>query len=164
MEYDRVSYEFSQEELDGFRSDIDSLRSRIKPAQVTLHPSLRRSLKTMGDRSHPFVEQTLQYATENPHICMGFLDVNEYKRDWDFTMNMKSIIKNIETLVQNLKDTYLASSADAYAHARKFYAAAKIGKQHNVANAATIVENLRTNFKKDTEEDEKKQESKTQNE
>ena len=93
LEYDRVSYEFSQEEMDGFRNDIDSMRTRLQPTQVTLHPKLRRSLKTMGDRSHPFVEQTLQYATENPNICMGFLDVIEFQRDWSFTLQMKSIIK-----------------------------------------------------------------------
>ena len=88
--------------MDGFKNDIDSMRTRLKPTLITLHPKLRRSLKTMGDRSHPFVEQTLQYATENPNICMGFLDVIEFKRDWDFTMQMKSIIKNIETLYLNL--------------------------------------------------------------
>jgi hypothetical protein len=163
MEYQRVSYEFNQEEMDGFRNDIDAMRTRLQPTQVTLHPKLRRSLKTMGDRSHPFVEQTLQYAAENPSICMGFLDVNEFQKDWNFTLQMKSIIKNIETLVQNLKDTYLAGSADAFAHARQFYAAAKIGKQHNVANAATIVENLRKNFVKETEEAEEEKKNTTHN-
>jgi hypothetical protein len=32
-------------------------------------------------------------VTENPNICMGFLDVNEFQKDWNFTLQMKAIVK-----------------------------------------------------------------------
>ena len=50
MEYKRVSYEFSQEDLDGFRQDITSIRERLNPAFVNLTPDFRRRRKTIGNR------------------------------------------------------------------------------------------------------------------
>jgi hypothetical protein len=163
MEYDRVSYAFSQEDMDGFRQDMDSIRARLQPALVILNPELRRRLQKAGDKTHPFVEQGLRYAIDKPHLRQAFLDIDEYQRDWDLTMQMKVLVKEMETLMEGFIDTYLAAGADAYANARKFYDGVKSADKHNVPDATAVRKEMSKRFVKEIEpEEEKKEEPETQ--
>jgi hypothetical protein len=146
IEYDRVSYVFSQEEIDGFNQDIASMESRLASAAVNLSPDMRRIIPSMGDGSHPFVEYSLKYANERPEFIPGFVDVNEFQKDWDLTMQLKDLQRKLDILSEKISDTLLAAGADAFAQARYYYEGAKAGKKANMAGADTIVDNLKKRF------------------
>ena len=142
MEYGRVSYLLSQEEMDGIYQDIDSIKARIEPFRYSLSPELRRRLKTMGDRAHPFVEKTHEYSHKVPQLATAFFDRDEFDKDWEFTMQLKKVLMYLATLTESLTDTFLAVSADAYAHARNYYDGVKSGKKHNVDGSDSVYEEL----------------------
>jgi hypothetical protein len=148
MEYKRVSYEFSQEELDGFKQDMNSIRVRIESALVILNPELRRRLKTIGNRMHPFVEQSLDYVKTFPNLAPANFDVNEFQRDWNLTIQTKSLLKEMEALVESIFDIYLGAGGDALAHARNFYGSTKNAAKHGVANAVAVDAELSQTYKK----------------
>ena len=148
MEYDRVSYTFSLEEMDGIRQDMEAIRTKLNPAMVKLSPELRRRLLPLGDRTHPFAEQCLDYAKKFPHLVSPHLDIAEFQRDWDLTIQMKVLLKEMETVMTNFLDIYLGAGADAYAHARNFYGGTKHAANHNVKDAPTIYADLKEKFRK----------------
>jgi cell division septation protein DedD len=146
IEYDRVSYVFSQEEIDGLNQDIASIQSRLSNVVVNLSPEMRRLIASMGDGSHPFVEYSLKYAHERPEFIPGFVDINEFQNDWDLAMQLKDLQRKLQILLENVNDTLLAAGADAFAHARYYYEGAKAGKKANMAGADTVVDNLKKRF------------------
>ena len=148
MEYDRVSYTFSQEEIDGIRQAMESIREKINPAIVRLSPELRRRLLPLGVRTHPFAEQCLDYAKKYPHLVSPYLDVPEFQKDWDLTIQAKVLLKELETIKINLTDIYMGAGADAYAHARNFYGGTKNAANHNVKDAPTIYADLKEKFRR----------------
>lgn len=146
MEYQRTSYVFSQEELDGFAQDIQSMRTRLAPTLVTLPPDGSKRLQSVGDKTHPFVEQALKYAQDFPHLHPGSFGLAEFQTDWNLTMQLKELIKNLETVVDEFKDTYLAAGGDANEHARAFYKSAKTLADHNVKNAKPVYIELKKRY------------------
>jgi hypothetical protein len=148
LEYDRVSYTFSQEEMDAIRQAMESIREKINPALVRLSPQLRRRLLPIGDKTHPFVEQCLDYSKKFPHLVSPHLDVAEFQNDWDLTIQAKVLLRELETIKTNVTDIFLGAGADAYAHARNFYGGTKNAANHNVKDAPTIYADLKQKFRK----------------
>ena len=147
MDYNRVSHEFSQEDLDWFKQEINAFRERIKPALVTLPRGFRSRLKTIGNRMHPFVEQALDYAGKFPLLAPANFNFAEFQKDWKLTMQVKSILKDAEALVESLYDIFLVAGGDALAHARNFYGSVKNAALHGEENAITVAEELKKTYK-----------------
>jgi hypothetical protein len=121
MDYNRVSHEFSQDDLDWFKQQLNAIRERIKPALVTMPRGFRKRLKSIGNRMHTFVELALDYAAKFPLLAPSNFNFAEFQKDWKLTMQMKSILKDVDALVETLYDIYLVAGGDALAHARNFY-------------------------------------------
>jgi hypothetical protein len=148
MEYRRVSYVFSEEQLNLIHQSITTIKETIEPTRVSITPKDRMRLMKMGDGSHPFTEQSLKHANRNPEFMPSFSSVEEFKKDWDLTMQFKEIKNALMLLNQDVDNTYIAAGADAFANARDYYNSAQRGAANNEPGAQSIVDDLKPRWLK----------------
>jgi hypothetical protein len=148
MEYRRVSYVFSDEQMDLIRQSITTINETIRPTRVSLTPKDRMRLMKMGDGSHPFTEHSLKHANTNPEFMPGFSTVEEFQKDWDLTMQFKEIKNAVSLLHQDVDNTYMAAAADAFHNAREYYHSAQRAAENNEPGAHTIVDDLKPRWEK----------------
>jgi hypothetical protein len=164
MEYKRVSYVFSDEQMNLIRQSITTINETIRPTRVSLTPKDRRSIMKMGDGSHPFTEHSLKHANTNPEFMPGFSTVEEFQKDWDLTLQFKEIKNAVSLLYQDVDNTYMAAAADAFHNAREYYHSAQRAADNNEPGAHAIVDDLRPRWLKRFEsEEENKEENEEQN-
>jgi hypothetical protein len=146
MEYDRVSYVFSDEQLDLIKQSINTIKSTIEPTRTSLTTESRRRLAKMGDRSHPFTEQALKLCIIHPEFLPSFRTVEEFQGDWSLTMQLKEIHNDLKLLIRDIYDTYMAAGADSYSHAREYYISSQRAAKDNRPGAQTVVDELKPRF------------------
>jgi len=159
MEFSRVSYVFSDEQLEAINQAIKTINDTIAQTRVSITPNSRLRLVKMGDRSHPFTEHALKHATRNPEFMPNYSTLEEFQTDWNLTMQLKEIKNAVNLLNRDVEDTYMAAGADSYAHAREYYNTTQRAAKNNVPGAQTIYEDLKPRFIKSYNDENENEES-----
>jgi len=158
MEYKRVSYVFSDEQMNLIHQSITTIKETIEPTRVSIMPKDRMRIMKMGDGSHPFTEHSLKHANRNPEFMPGFSTVEEFQMDWDLALQFKDIKNALSLLKQDVDNTYMAAAADAFANAREYYHSAQRAAANNEPGAQTIVDDLKPRWEKRFENEEDNEE------
>jgi hypothetical protein len=148
MEFSRVSFMFTDEQMETIKQAINTINQTIAPTRVSLTPKSRLKLVKMGDGSHPFTEHAFRHATVNPEFMPNYSTVEEFQKDWTLTMQLKEIKNAVNLLNRDVEDTYMAAGADAFIHAREYYNTSQRAAKNNIPGAQTIVDDLKPRWLK----------------
>jgi hypothetical protein len=146
MEYSRVSYVFSDEQLDTITQAINTIKETIAPTRISMTAKDRMKLTKMGDGSHPFTEHALKHADRHPEFLPNYSTIEEFRNDWTLTMQLKEIKNVVSLLSRDVEDTYMAAGADSFAHAREYYNTTRRAAKNNIPGALTIFNDLKPRF------------------
>ena len=113
---------------------------------VNLTPEERRALPKMSSGNEPFVTKALEYAEANPGLVPPFLNVPEWRKDYNYRNALRQVLQVIRPLVESIDDTELAAGSEAYTAALKFYETTRMAADMNVAGAGSIAEDLGERF------------------
>lgn len=113
---------------------------------VNLTADERRSLPKMSTGNEPFVTKALEYAEANPTLVPPFLNVPEWRKDYNYRNALRQILQVLRPLVESIDDTELAAGSEAYTAGLKFYESVQMAAEMNVAGASTIAEDLGARF------------------
>ncbi|MBV8860048.1 MAG: hypothetical protein JOZ02_24165 [Acidobacteria bacterium] len=135
MAQNRVSAVLGEAERQAVFAAIETIRQKL-PFLIDLTPEERHTLLKLGDKSHGFVEQTLQLAEQNPGILPATFDVGEMRNDVELLTALSSVQAGLAQLMELVDDTVLAVGSDAYAAALIVYQFARAAGKGSALDAA----------------------------
>jgi hypothetical protein len=106
----------------------------------------RLELRKLGDKTMPFVEKALEYASTNPTLVPSYLDLSEANKDLKLTQDLSSILKQISTLNRAVEDTLMVAGSEAYDAALVFYNSVKGASRVNVPGSEAVYNDLQKRF------------------
>lgn len=127
----RINAELSETDRDKILNLLNQVRLLL-PFQVNLTPEERKSLVKMGDKSRPFVEQTLIIAEQDESFLPRSFDVNAMRQDKELYEAMSPVFVQISMLFEAVQDTMLLVGSDLMVNALDIYNSAK-RTNHGVA-------------------------------
>jgi hypothetical protein len=148
MKKNLLSYQMTVEEKDALKQDIDSLAQKVSAFAINLSPEDRKRLSIMGNKSVAFVSQALQYAREYPEYIPPYLDVAEFEKDYQFSVDLRELLKVAEPVLEKLSDTFLLAGVEAFTQARSFYDSVKAAAKSDAPGTDTLVAELKKRYKR----------------
>ncbi|MHB9140473.1 MAG: hypothetical protein ACYC25_01180 [Paludibacter sp.] len=106
----------------------------------------RLELRKLGDKSLPFVEKALEYASTNPTLVPSYLDLVEAKKDLKLTQDLSNVLKQVTTLQRAIEDTTMVVGSEAYDAALVFYNSVKGASRVNVPGSEAVYNDLQKRF------------------
>ena len=146
MSYGNISAQISDETVNQVITLVQEI-DKLLPFTINLSPDDMRALVTMGDKSIPFVDKSLELAKQNPEFVPKFMDVEEFTNDFDLTKQMRKIINVMMPLTEKIRDTFYAVGSEAFFQARVFYGSTKTAAKADVPGTDDIVKELGKRYK-----------------
>ncbi|MCP4152166.1 MAG: hypothetical protein GY757_30790 [bacterium] len=153
-----VSAELTDEQVDQAILAVEALRTQF-PFIVTLKPEESRKIYKMGDKSLPFVDKALKYASLHPDYVPPFVNVTELTKDLELYKKIKKVLDVLLPLTNGLKSTSVVAGSEAFAAARSFYSSAKTAANAKVYGFNHIVSELAMRYSHDSGKEEEKKEA-----
>jgi hypothetical protein len=154
MTKNRISLSITDEQKEKIEQKIAELAELLRPHVIALDKADRKGLSKMSDKSIPFAQKIKQYVDTNPEFVPQFVDINEYKTDFQTFLYFRGFLRPMLQMISGIEDTSILSGAYTYKNARAYYESVGQAAKMNVQNAEAIYEDLRERFeqgKKKTE-------------
>lgn len=143
----RISTEITTGQSAAISAAIEALKAALAPVLViSLSAEERISTLKMGDRTLAFVEKTLEYATQNPTLVPGYIDLSEAKKDNELAANIYTIYQQLSTILRGIEDTGLVAGSEAYEAALIIYHSIKGASRSNVPGTQAMHDDLKQRF------------------
>jgi hypothetical protein len=125
---------------------LNEIKTLLKPYAVTLTPAERRNILKMGDKSLAFVEKAYEFAVENPEFVPPFLNMQEFKVDFDDAHGLWTVLNDALQVHEMIDDTTMVAGSEAYTAALVFYSSIKVAADKDITGAKAIYEELKKRF------------------
>jgi len=130
---------------------INSLVSQLK---LTLAPYIHAltseeiaGIAKMGDKTLAFVEKVKDYTVSNPEfVPTDLMNVNDFYIDFEAVKTLMPVLKSVEQIKDDLKDSLILSGNEAYLPALMYYRNVKSRADAGVPSAKTIYDDLKKRF------------------
>ncbi|MCK9617888.1 MAG: hypothetical protein M0R21_08645 [Lentimicrobiaceae bacterium] len=142
----RISLDITQQQVDGFISEVAKLKSMLPAGLVTLTSEERHAYAKMGDKTIAFVEKALDYGRLYPHLVPAYINLDEMEKDVKAVKYLLTFIHSIEEMNTLLDDSILLAGSEAYIAALSIYASVKDAAKRNVPGAKPASDDLKERF------------------
>ncbi len=142
----RVSIAISPEDQAAINSAIGTIKTKLTPHLIALRPDERKELPKMSDKTIPFVNKVLSYASSNPEFLPPFVQQVELNKDVNAVNTLNSVLKQLEQITDGIDDTMMLAGSEAYIASLSYYNSVKQGAKMNVPNAKIIFDDLKARF------------------
>jgi hypothetical protein len=143
----QISLTLSADEVKSITDALDVLESKV-PFLIDLTRDEKKALKIMGDKSEPFVEQSLLIAKNNQALVPNYVDIPEMDRDLVTWKNLRPAALRLIALADRFDDTMAALGSDAYRAALDIYSNLSKAADRNIPGANSAVDVLKPFFEK----------------
>jgi len=116
------------------------------PGLTTLTPDERVAYLKMGERTAPFVQKALDYATRFNNLVPSYVSVPELQKDFTGAQLLLQVSKQITELQNAIDDTLLLAGSEAYTAALAIYKNTQQAASHGVASAQEAADDMATRF------------------
>ncbi|GAA0525294.1 hypothetical protein LX66_0333 [Chitinophaga japonensis] len=131
--------------MESIQQALSTIKTQL-PFLLKLSPDERRAYARMGDKTVPFVEKALGYATTNPQLIPPYLEVAEFQKDMELVKALTEVMRPLESLVEAIDDTMMVAGHEGYSAALVFYNSVKRAADAGVQGTQTIVNDLKQRF------------------
>jgi hypothetical protein len=145
----RISSSIDSKTIDDISTAVASIKTALANVLVfNLTPQQRMEVSKMGDKTMAFVDNALNYATQNPLLVPSFVDVPEARKDYELSRALTIIEQEIGTLLRSIEDVNMVAGSEAYDAALVFYTAIKGSVKSNAPGSQAIYNDLSHRFPK----------------
>ncbi len=141
-----ISEELTDEQMTQLGQSLTGMEA-ILAFPINLTPRQRRSLQTMGDRSLPFVERTVEIASKNPDLVPEYLNLDRLNRYFELSTELFSVLSKLTRLREKAEDAHYVAGAQALDWSRKFYLYLKSAAKAGVPGTDNYVQELSRRYK-----------------
>jgi hypothetical protein len=143
----RISAEITPDQSAAIAAAFEQLKTALAPVLIiNLTAEERMSTLKMGDKSIAFVGKTLEYATQNPSLVPGYVDLDEARKDNKLASDIYGIFQQLSTLSRSMEDTGMVAGGEAYEAALVIYYSIKGASRSNIPGTQTIYDDLKQRF------------------
>jgi hypothetical protein len=143
----RISVEITAEQSAAIAAALEQLKTALAPVlTINLTAEERMASLKMGDKTIAFVGKTIEYATQNPSLVPGYVDLNEAKKDNKLAADIYAIFQQIVTLSRGLEDTGMVAGSEAYEAALVIYYSIKGASRSNIPGTQAVYDDLKQRF------------------
>jgi hypothetical protein len=125
---------------------LNEIKTLLKPFAITLTPLERRNILKMGEKSLAFVEKAHEFAVENPEFVPPFLNMQEFKVDYDDAHGLWTVLNDALQVYEMIDDTIMVAGSESYAAALVFYNSVKVAAEKDVPGAKAVYSELKKRF------------------
>lgn len=143
----KISVDFSEQDKDVVIEKIKEVEALI-PGLINITPRDKRKISKMGDKSISFVEIAYNYAYRNKEMIPTYMDIEEFRKDYESAMRFRRIIETVKPFLEKLVDTYSLLGADAYNSALNFYSYSKTASKIGFPGSDSMVLEMSRRFDK----------------
>lgn len=134
-------------ELANINNLVAQLKTAVAPYIHSLTPSEIGSLFKMGDKTVAFVDKIKDYTVSNPEfIPTDMMNVTDFNVDYDAVKALMPVLKSINQISTDLKDTLILCGNEALEPAMMYYGNVGFKAKNGVASAKPIYEDLKKRF------------------
>ena len=141
-----ISITFSEEELTSLQAHIQGIRQIISSKTVNLTAEERRQYGRIANQNKLLVDKTKDYMEQHPHWVPGFLDKEEFDRDYVARQQTENVLQQLENLTQQFVDTKTLLDHDNYNNALTFYRYVRYLSSENEPGANQVYNDMKTFF------------------
>jgi hypothetical protein len=141
-----ISFEIPAEDLKAVQDALTSVETIFAPYLLALTADQRRRIPKMSDGSAPFVNKTMDYATEESKFAPPYLSVEEMRKDFNAVTHLTQILRRVDKLQSNLNDTLMLAGSESFVAALSYYNSVKMAARMNVPGAKPIYDDLSKRF------------------
>lgn len=116
-----ISVVISDEEVTQVNTGVDSINAVLAGKTVSLTPEQRRQHGRIANQNKLLVDKAKMYMEQNTQWIPGFLDKEEFDRDYDARTKIELMLGRLENLTQQLIDTKTLLDHDNYNNSLSFY-------------------------------------------
>jgi len=131
------------------KNEIKQLTSNLGsllPFLISLTDEERRGGMRLGINSLAFIEKALRYAEENHQFASDYVNLAEFRRDYELASDLFELMAALQSIVQKMEDTAMQAATEALPQAISFYATLGRAKADGIAGAAAIHDDLSRSF------------------
>lgn len=143
-----IDIKISPEDLKISAEGISVAKSVMQKYLISLTPLERTRLLKLGDKTIPFVEKVIEYASTNPKLVPDFMNLENLQTDYKAVNDLNTILRPLEQLVNGIKDTIAKSGGECFSASLVFYNYMKQATANGVPDAETIYDDLKKRFEK----------------
>ncbi len=145
MPYANLSATLIDADKTSILTDLNDIKTLL-PFLINLTKDVHRGLQSLTSGNEPFVSKALAYAEANPQLVPPYLDVPEFRKDFNLALTLQAILQISTPLQESIEDTARAVGHEAYRAALVFYKTAQQAAELNVPGADTIADDLGERF------------------
>jgi hypothetical protein len=146
MNENKISIEIITSDLADINSAVQTLLKKLEPYLIALNADDKKGLAKIGERNLPYVEKTLQYAVSNPEFLPPYIDVNEFKKDFEAFRVLRELLRPLAQITSNIDDTATLCGSEAIDATSAYYGSVSQAAKLNVPNAKAIYDDLSQRF------------------
>jgi hypothetical protein len=143
---DVIQVEFTPVELESLNTNLVGLESVAKKHAPNLTAEDRQQFGSIQDRNKLMVNKGMFYMEQNPDIVPKFVDINEFKRDYEARDTIEKAIRRLDAIRRKLEDTKILLDYDNYQDVMAFYRAVRYLAKEKEEYAIHVYEELKTYF------------------
>ena len=119
-----ISAAISPEIKTAVHQKLDEVKSSLE-FLLALKPKEIKELFKAGNAFAPFVEKAYNTVLSHPQILPPVFDAEEFKKDFQLSKDLTSIVSKINELADTINKTLIAANSDAMAASLEVYQAVK---------------------------------------
>jgi len=116
------------------------------PGLLTLKPEERSAYLNMGERTVPFVQKAVDYATRNASFVPSFVNTVELSKDFTAAQFLLQVSKQLTELQNAIDDSLLVAGSEAFTASLAIYKNIQQAASHGVAGAQEAADDMSTRF------------------
>jgi len=141
-----ASVNIPEADLKDCKAAIAVLKAKLMPHLVVLTPVERQELPKVGEKTASFVEKGSEYAQKYSDLAPVYLDVAALMEDIATVRLTRSLVQDLDRILQALSDTLMAAGADALQAVLIFYGSSREAMKQKVPGAETVYNDLSARF------------------
>ena len=142
----KISITITEEDKTAINAALSTLKTKLQSYLIALTPDERHALPKMSDKTVPFVDKCLSYASTNPEFAPPYINLTEMSKDVQVVDVLGPIYGALQQLTSNVEDTIMLAGSEAYVTSLAYYNTAKEAVKRDIPNAKTIYEDLKQRF------------------
>ena len=148
MSTNRISVSIPDDVIAQVTTALNRIKTLLQPYLQRLTVEERHDLLKLSDKSLSFVSKVNDYCTSSGKFCPSYMNVDEFKRDFETASTLKPVLDLCEQVCSNIDDTVMLAGSEAFNGALLYYNGVQVAAKTGQMNAKPIFEDLPQRFMK----------------
>jgi len=142
----KIDFQIPSEVAAQVRQNITDATNALKPYLIGLNADERKTIPKVSDGTEPFIRKTLEFSETNPQFMPPFVSIEGFNHDMETWENLKSILRPVQQLANDLADTTMQAGSESYVAALSYYNSVKQAAKLSIPGSKPIYDELKKRF------------------